>query len=102
MEWMLNNSNVVDMLSDIKDKDLPINIVEYIKERGLDEDTDCIQLLVCKTAPLIWGMQKTINSTTKEAVKGRKALYSNLPTVEEFAENGDACEKKHPYCLIYY
>lgn len=98
---MLNNSKVLDMLVDVKDSNLPDNIVGYIKEKGLDEDTDCIQLLVCKTAPLIWGMQKTLN-TTKKFVKGKNSWFTYLPTVEEFGDHADSCEKKHPYCFIYY
>ncbi|KAK5643669.1 hypothetical protein RI129_007514 [Pyrocoelia pectoralis] len=101
-DWVLNNSNLADIIESAKQDDLPENIVNYIKERGLEEDTDCIQLLLCKAAPLIWGMQKTVNSSHENMPKGKAVLFANLPTLEEFADYGDICEKKHPYCLIYY
>ncbi|KAK4887020.1 hypothetical protein RN001_003291 [Aquatica leii] len=101
-DWILNNAHIVDLLSTAKNNDLPKNIVEYIKDRGLDEETDCIQLLMCKTTPLIWGMQKTVNSSIDEIPKGKAALFANLPSIEEFTDYSDACESKHPYCTIYY
>ncbi|KAF5302826.1 hypothetical protein FQA39_LY02006 [Lamprigera yunnana] len=100
-EWIINNSNIVDILSSVNDNNLPDNVIEYIKERGLDEETGCLQLLVCKTAPLIWGMQKSINST-HSVPKGKAALFANIPSTEEFSDYGDACEEKHPYCIINY
>ncbi|KAF5302165.1 hypothetical protein FQR65_LT08588 [Abscondita terminalis] len=101
-DWIINNSHVSDILGTAKHSDLPSNIVEYIKDRGLDEETDCLQLLICKSTPLIWGMQKTVNSSIDDIPKGKAALFANLPSIQEFADYGDLCENKHPYCTIYY
>ncbi|KAB0799105.1 hypothetical protein PPYR_06985 [Photinus pyralis] len=101
-DWVLNNSNLAHILESAKGDDLPENVVGYIKDQALEEDTDCIQLLLCKASPLIWGMQRTVNSSHENVPKGKAALFANLPTLDEFADYGDTCEQKHPYCLIYY
>ncbi|KAJ8945411.1 hypothetical protein NQ314_009249 [Rhamnusium bicolor] len=95
-------STVVDYISSAKDHKLPEMVIEYIKERSLDEDTGCIQLLICKSSPFIRNMQKSINDRSSNSTKGYKALFAYLPTVEEVSENGDSCEIKYPYCSILF
>ncbi|KAJ3630560.1 hypothetical protein MTP99_011752 [Tenebrio molitor] len=98
LDWMMSSPQVIRMFSHIKDKSLPDHIIMYIKERALDEDTDCVQLLVCKGAPFIWGMQKVLDNST---VKGAKSLYAHLPSLDEVVEHADLCDKKHPYCFVH-
>jgi hypothetical protein len=98
LDWMMSSPQVIRMFSHIKDKNLPDHIIMYIKERALDEDTDCVQLLVCKGAPFIWGMQKVLDNST---VKGAKSLYAHLPSLDEVVEHADLCDKKHPYCFVH-
>lgn len=96
----MNNNYISDILLDAKNETLPDHIIEYIKERSVDEETDCIQLLICKTKPFIWGMQKAV--TDGIAAKGAIGLFSHLPSINEVADYGDSCEKQHPYCVMYY
>lgn len=100
LEWIMDNSEVVGLLEHAKNNSLPNKIVNYIKERSLDEDTDCIQLLICKISPFVWGMQKAVGENNNR--KGNGILFEHLPTADDVANNGDICEKKHPYCIIHY
>ncbi|RZC38635.1 uncharacterized protein BDFB_008946 [Asbolus verrucosus] len=101
LDWMMSSSEVIQMFSHIKDKELPNHIIMHIKERALDEDTDCVQLLICKTAPFIWGMQKVLDVNENSTVKGPKSFYAYLPTLEEVTHHADGCDKNHPYCFIH-
>lgn len=100
LDWLMNNTRLTDVIAYSKDESLPNNLIEQIKERSTDEETDCIQLLICKTKPFIWGMQRAIVNGV--SAKGKDGFYANLPTIHEFADHGDVCEKKHPYCSLFY
>lgn len=100
IDWIMNNNKLLELIDYAKDESLPEHIIDNIKDHSLDEETDCIQLLICKVKPFIWGMQKTIVDGI--ASKTKFGLFNNLPTVQEMAEHGDSCEKKHPYCPLYY
>lgn len=87
------------MFSHIKDKDLPEKIVLYVKEKS-SEETDCLQLLICKGAPFVWGMQKALDHGVNASVKGGYTLNTYLPSLEEVIDHGLRCEEKHPFCII--
>ncbi|KAJ8945426.1 hypothetical protein NQ318_009882 [Aromia moschata] len=60
-DWVVNKEGISEIMSDVKDENLSSKVIEYIKERSLDEDTGCIQLLLCKSTPFIRKMQKSIS-----------------------------------------
>ncbi|CAH0561028.1 unnamed protein product [Brassicogethes aeneus] len=98
-DWLLGNSRVANLLTYTNDKNLPNQVIEYLKENSLDEETGCLQLLVCKGSPFIWNMQKALKNSGNETVpKGPKAMFAHLPSIEEVADYGDRCERRHPYC----
>ncbi|KAJ8922888.1 hypothetical protein NQ315_007924 [Exocentrus adspersus] len=99
-DWVLSNTAVEDLLTNAQDEKLPEKVIEYVKDRSLDEDSGCIQLLICKSAPFISKMQKSIKERSRNSTLGYSALYKYLPTVEEVSDHGDDCEKKFPYCII--
>lgn len=96
---MIKNRKVSDLIETIKNENLNNMIMEYVKEKSLDEDSGCIQLLICKTSPFVQQMQEAVVS--KRKVKGYKAFFEYLPNFEEIVSNGDDCEQKHPYCTIF-
>ncbi|KAG5862411.1 hypothetical protein JTB14_001212 [Gonioctena quinquepunctata] len=101
MDWMLGNSAVSDLLSDTKDQKLPDRVIEYVTEKSMDEESGCMQLLICKTTPFIEGMQRAISSTANGGyMKKQDIPFRYFPTVDEVADNGDRCEKKYNYCRI--
>lgn len=66
----------------------------------MDEETGCIQQLICKSSPFIWGMQRALSFKANEQSKGRNALFAYFPNMEEVETYADECEKKYPYCFF--
>lgn len=84
-------------------------------------NTDCIKLLLCKSAPIVWGMQRAVAQQMKakssdydnrddvddedfdenQSGNGINAFFKHLPDVEEFKNHGDACEAQYKSCTIY-
>lgn len=126
-EWIIEQSKVNPMLSKyfiaMLDTKLPEQVVKLIDSNNgdsssNDENTDCMKLLICKSAPVIWGMQRAVsqqftdnepienddNSTTDDTVNtdGRlKAFFQHLPNVEDFKIHGDACDERYSACNIF-
>lgn len=98
-DWMMDNSEVKNLFEHITDKNLPEYVIQHVKERSLDEETGCVQLLICKTSPFVWGMQKALKYRGEEGAKGRSAFFSSFPSLEEIANYADECDKKYPYCF---
>lgn len=96
---MLKNQKVSELIEHVTDKNLSKMVMDYVRERSLDEDSGCIQLLICKTSPFIQKMQGAI--VNNRTIKGYKVFFEYLPTFNEVMDNGDDCEKKHPYCMIF-
>lgn len=95
----------MDLLAYAKDRDLPMQIINYIKERSLDEETDCLQLLICKSSPFIWGMQRSLmpkkdQPKEKRKRKGVEVMLEFMPSFEEVAQNSEQCDRKHPFCFV--
>lgn len=97
-----------DLLSTAQDHFLTDKVISTIQERYTDDETGCVQLLVCKSSPFVWGMQRAVRAllNNEEDTKGRNRLtpiqtmYRDMPSVDEVAENGDKCEDRFPACRI--
>lgn len=128
--WMLqqqDSSQALDQqLEGARDTNLPERLVESIangllgfaESRG--EQTDCIKLLVCKSAPIIRGMQRAITeridgssnangkdedgqgATTENPNANRiDEYFKHLPDVTEFKNHGDSCETRYADCKVF-
>jgi hypothetical protein len=83
-------------------------VIRAIQERYTDDETGCVQLLVCKSSPFVRGMQRAVRAllNNEEDAKGWGSLtplqrmYSDLPSVDEVTDNGDQCEDRFPVCRI--
>jgi hypothetical protein len=83
-------------------------VIRAIQERYTDDETGCVQLLVCKSSPFVSGMQRAVRAllSNEEEAKGWGSLtpiqrmYSDLPSVDEVSEEGDQCEERFPSCHI--
>lgn len=101
LDWISKNTALADIIEAAKDPELPENLITNIKDQTSDEETGCIQLLLCKSSPLLWGMQRAINgSAPKEEATGTSAMFKYLPNLDELAEHGDKCEEKFPTCYL--
>lgn len=87
-----------------KDPNLADNLIENLKERTSDEQTGCVQLLICKASPFLRGMQKALekkeDAVPERKISGASKMYQHLPSMEEVADNGDSCEEKFPTCYL--
>ncbi|PSN49101.1 hypothetical protein C0J52_13635 [Blattella germanica] len=87
---------------------IALNAVIFIAqlERFSDEESGCIQLLVCKSSPFVWGMQRSVRALlSKEQDRARRLtpiqrMYNHLPSVKEVTEVGDHCEHRFPACTV--
>lgn len=124
-EWIYDQSNknplVAKYVTAMLDKDLPENIVKLIETNNDKADkenaanVDCVKLLICKSAPIIWGMQeavsKQMNGDTDESdtdKTGKTAqddridgFFKYLPDVKVFQSHGDGCEQRYTDCNIF-
>lgn len=132
-DWILDRSKQHSFLSQqlnvMLDKRLPERIINYIDDGNDDnqqqqQNTDCIKLLICKTAPIIQGMQRAVStqingeeSETTEPDENSSnhnndnastvndyrmnAFFKHLPTVDEFRDHGGTCENRFNNCKLF-
>lgn len=114
MDWILTNPNeqLNKLLVQVRDKNLPQTLIEMVKSmEKRTGDGDCIKLLICKTAPYVWGMQKAIHERIDGVVEEDRVssksgnrldfMFKYIPDLDEFKIHGDACEEKYVGCQIY-
>ncbi|CAG7731192.1 unnamed protein product [Allacma fusca] len=115
LEWITkgNNKLVDGLLKDATKETLPDSLIESLQEKT-GNSTSCVQLLLCKLSPVIWGIQKTVDkkvhgdSKGKESPRGAGAgmanlmdsVLSNVPSRDTFVNYGDKCEKRFPNCRL--
>lgn len=106
-------------LQAIRDRALPERLIAGVG--ALEERTGeagCIKLLLCKCAPFVWGMQRslaerldgvaeppTADADKEDRPKPAKmtarldGFFRHLPAMGEFRENGADCERQHAACF---
>ena len=90
----------MDAISKAQDETLPQHIIDNLTVKTGNE-TACVQLLVCKMTPLIWGVQKTVKNQEVVSARGfTNTLDMSLPPINEFNAFGDACEGQFPACPL--
>ncbi|KAJ9600747.1 hypothetical protein L9F63_001102 [Diploptera punctata] len=111
VSWILDNpsAQMGNLLKRAQDEFLPDKVIRSIQDRYSDDESGCIQLLVCKTSPFVWGMQKSVRALLRGNQEDRKGwnrltpiqiMYNDLPSVKEITEYGDNCEDRFPTCKI--
>lgn len=133
LNWILNSKAPQLQLTmvDVRDKELPQRLVDYLssidannKSSARENDgaaaaaappsTECVKLVMCKGAPIIWGMQRAIAAREEQqqqqdedvvaAAQGdplRKridAFFQYLPELKEFEFHGEMCEQRYKEC----
>ncbi|CAH1140172.1 unnamed protein product [Phyllotreta striolata] len=99
-EWMLKSAGVSHIIPDTENMNLSEHVIDYITERSLDEETGCIQLLICKIKPFIREMQRALKERGRSAAKGFNLLFEYFPNSSTIIDNGYKCEKKYYYCSV--
>ncbi|XP_068232874.1 uncharacterized protein [Palaemon carinicauda] len=111
LTWIMTNDpqNQLDaILKGAQDPSLPRHIIEKLVASSGD-NTACVQLLVCKMSPVIWGIQ----GSAREYAQARsmtdldgqdkglfQSLYDSLPKLDDFIKFSESCEKQFPLCPL--
>ncbi|KAM7356670.1 uncharacterized protein ACRADG_002322 [Cochliomyia hominivorax] len=112
VEWFLQNSSgkMKSILEQATHNNLADKLTEmiaiYVAEHG--QQGACLKMLVCKSSPFIWGMQKSIRKyvdpkdekaeNIEDEISGNRLLnvknfFTHLPSIDEYREYGEKCEK---------
>lgn len=119
IEWFLQNSSgkIKRILKQATQENLADKLTDMITQYAADQGHQgaCLKMLVCKSSPFIWGMQKSVKKymDPKDKVLGDTKLnaeiteeddsenrlfnvnnfFTHLPSIEEYREYGEKCEK---------
>ncbi|EDW80119.1 uncharacterized protein Dwil_GK23832 [Drosophila willistoni] len=115
IDWFLErppNGHTKQLLNQIMDSELPERIVDMIESKESSQtgnEAACLKLLMCKSSPIIWGMQKSLKkrlsgiseSEMDDYNQGDNSYFNtgvffkHLPTMDEFREHGSSCEIRY-------
>ncbi|KAK8381514.1 hypothetical protein O3P69_018532 [Scylla paramamosain] len=89
------------MLREAQDPGLPRAIIQKL-QRATGDDTACVQLLVCKLSPVVWGLQRSVAVSQARSrdpdtppMGLMQTLYEALPPLNTFVNFSESCEH-HP------
>lgn len=100
LDWVLENADIASLMTNITSRNLPQFVIEYVKQKSLDEESGCVQLLICKISPFIWGMQEAFDLTKNSLGLGKTALFRYLPARAEVLKQSEICDGEHLYCYL--
>lgn len=117
IDWYLENPDegmrrTLDDALDTRLTDRITEMIEYVEKRDGGQG-GCMKLLMCKSSPIIWGMQRSVServtgkaanttdgsASRKEKVQPKKIFSTNVffahfPTIEEFHKHGVVCDER--------
>ncbi|XP_050706242.1 uncharacterized protein LOC126991546 [Eriocheir sinensis] len=110
LNWFMRGdpTKVEAMLKEAQDPGLPRAIINKLA-RATGDDTACVQLLVCKMSPLVWGLQRSVavsqakaRSTDPDVTRPglMEVLYDALPPLNTFVTFSESCENQFPACPL--
>ncbi|KAJ8667000.1 hypothetical protein QAD02_008662 [Eretmocerus hayati] len=89
------NEKVQNLWNQAQSKSLPRRLIEEIGGRN----SSCVQLLICKSSPIIWAAQKSMRD---QSVRIQRDITSWLPSREKFEEYSDNCDDKYRDCRMNF
>ncbi|BET01071.1 Hypothetical protein NTJ_13887 [Nesidiocoris tenuis] len=87
-----------------EDHTLPDQLIGMIRH-GTTEETDCIQLLICNMAPIVWSMQRYLYKPPDPvwpSMTPMQRMFLYLPTFRQIIHNSEGCDVKFPQCKVRY
>ncbi|XP_022213820.2 uncharacterized protein LOC111068573 [Drosophila obscura] len=110
IDWFLQRPGAHSkrLLGRIMDKELPEHILDMIEskeDREMGHEAGCLKMLMCKSKPIIWGMQNSL----KKRLAGEPELpeeqdnhsffnkgifFKYLPSLKDFKEHSADCETR--------
>lgn len=106
IDWFLKRpgAHTQRMLRRIMDRQLPEHIVDMIeaKETADGNEAACLKLLMCKSSPIIWGMQNSLEKRLAgeqeeyddQSYMNANAFFKYMPSLDEFRQHGESCESR--------
>jgi len=86
------------------DHKLPEHVVDMIEDKESPDGNEaaCLKLLMCKSSPIIWGMQKSLKKRLagepdehdEESYMNANMFFKYLPSLHEYKEHGVSCETR--------
>lgn len=106
MQQQNENDDLTNRIESLNDKNLVQHLIHSIDgENDSNEKTACIKLLLCKSEPIIWGMQRSVSKrinveedSDDERVHGVAAFFQHMPSIEHFKEHGNKCNERFKMC----
>ncbi|XP_030570833.1 uncharacterized protein LOC115769931 [Drosophila novamexicana] len=111
IDWFLKRpgAHTQRMVRRIMDRQLPEYIVDMIESKETPDGNEaaCLKLLMCKSSPIIWGMQNSLKKRLagepeefdEDSYMNANAFFKYLPSLDEFKEHGAGCESRFAkYC----
>ena len=104
LDWLMddNISQLSTIVQHAQQPSLPKTMIESLIDRTGNE-TACVQLLICKLSPVVWGAQ----SAVKQSFASRSlddslfdSFYAFLPSMGDFERYSKSCESQFPACPL--
>ncbi|XP_076029057.1 uncharacterized protein LOC143017900 [Oratosquilla oratoria] len=110
MEWIFNGNSpkLNNFLHQAQDPALPRKVIERLVS-STGNETACLQLLVCKISPVVWGVQRSVKDAQEQKEEGRafqdaggvfQMMYNSLPQLGDFVKFSESCETQFPACPL--
>ncbi|KAF0291435.1 hypothetical protein FJT64_010443 [Amphibalanus amphitrite] len=104
LDWLMdeNVGHLSAIVQRAQQPSLPKTMIESLIDRT-GNDTACVQLLICKMSPVVWGAQSAVKqSFAARSVDGSlfESFYQFLPSMTDFERYSESCEGQFPACPL--
>ncbi|XP_037071945.1 uncharacterized protein LOC119093149 [Pollicipes pollicipes] len=104
LDWLMddNVAQFSEIVQRAQQPSLPKSMIESLIDRT-GNDTACVQLLICKMSPVVWGAQNAVKqSFTSRSLDGSMfdSFYEFLPSMNDFVRFSESCESQFPACPL--
>lgn len=91
---------IMEMLEEAQNPNLPQHIIDILKRDN--DDSACVQLLICKISPIIWGLQSSVGEVAYSGFSRsfNDAVKVNMPSMKELLGYSDQCDSSFPKCNL--
>lgn len=89
---ILKNKYKHNLNSTLEGSEIIEKVIDHVRENSLDEDSGCIQLLLCKAAHTLDKIQKTI--LLQKSTLNFSSESEHISII--------SCKRKYPYCTLIW
>ena len=104
LDWLMDDNigQLASVVQRAQQPSLPKTMIESLIDRT-GNDTACVQLLICKMSPVVWGAQSAVKqSFAARSLDGSlfESFYRFLPSMADFERYSESCEGQFPACPL--